>query len=727
MIRAIALVALGVGCGPAVAAQSPVEPPDAFADDGVRELLTRARNARYRDLQGIRSYEGTMRQRIYVGLTALRFRRERGLFEMERIARIRWSDDGHRAIQWLGARTAIPIVGIDTGRPGGVATLAVTDSSVSISASTELEQDMAEEMLEETDIPGFDLDPGADQLTFGDDDWALHPLADSAVAHYRFASGDTLRISLPPPNRNVVLYEVRVEPRRADFHLVAGSLWFDSETASLVRATYKPARPFDMLLDEPEEAADVPAFFQPIQAEISYITVEYSFHEFRYWLPRRFAFEGEASMGNFVQIPITLEWNIGDYLINEESEIPLTGDLPDGWRRQDNPDEDSQGNETVVTVIVPTAEELREFPGLSDDFGQRSPTAFSDVEIDELRAELEGLLPTYSRFRPRIAWGLRRDLIRYNRVEGLSVGAEATVPLTPTAEIGARARIGTGDHEPGGTLELRLGTAERRWTLAGYHRLESMADWSSPFWPTTLVGNFLFGTDRGQYYRATGLSLARQQRGDRLRTRVEVFHELQRAVSLTSDFFVFQSIVDDTLDTVLPAADLDVSGARASLRWFAGTDPNGLILTGQLLGEIGIRGNDYRRAAAIASASHPLFLGLAGAVELGAGATWGDEPQQRRFFLGGAQTLRGFETNRVSGASFWRARGELATGFAGARIGLFGDAAWAGPRRAFVLDDPSVSVGVGTSLLDGLVRLDLARAIRRGTGWKLHAYFDGLF
>ena len=45
------------------------------------------------------------------------------------------------------------------------------------------------------------------------------------------------------------------------------------------------------LLDEPDDAEDVPGFLQPIEAEINYVTVEYSLYEFEYWLPRRFAME----------------------------------------------------------------------------------------------------------------------------------------------------------------------------------------------------------------------------------------------------------------------------------------------------------------------------------------------------------------------------------------------------------------------------------------------------
>ena len=131
-----------------------------------RPLLARARAARLRTVEGIDSYEGKLRQRIYIGLTALRFRRERGLFEHERIANIRWTSDGRRVIQWTGVRTAIPIAGLDTGRPGGAEPmLTLGDTSfVGVRANQQLERDMADDLLDETDMPGFDFDPGGDRL-----------------------------------------------------------------------------------------------------------------------------------------------------------------------------------------------------------------------------------------------------------------------------------------------------------------------------------------------------------------------------------------------------------------------------------------------------------------------------------------------------------------------------------------------------------------------------------
>jgi hypothetical protein len=727
------LVALWVAWPAAVSAQEPSpgearqaqDTSSAFLDPAAAALMRRAREARHREIEGLSSYEGLLREHIYVGLTAFRFRRERSLFEQERIARLRWSEDGERAIQWLGARQAIPIVGADTRRDEVRAEGKVRGAGAEI--RDDLRRELPDQLLRETDVPAFAFDPAGDRLAFGED-WALHPLADSADAHYRYASGDTLRVSLPDA-RQVVLYEIRVEPREADFHLVAGSLWFDAESASLVRATYKPARPFNLLLDEPEDAEDVPGFLQPVEADFSYITVEYSLYEFRYWLPRRFAMEGEARLGRLVRIPITLEWNVRDYAVNEEeSQIPVTGPLPPGWSRSERRVEDKEtGKVSYVTVVVPERDQLFDSPELSRDFGERTPTAFTDQEIDELKGELETLLPTYQQFRPRVAWGLERGMVRYNRVEGLSVGGAVTVPLTPTKSLDTQARIGFGDWEPNVTATLWAGPEDRRWRLEGYHRLESMGDWSDPFLVTTSLENLAFGNDHGQYYRATGGGVGYRRSGKRVRLDVEGFYEAQRSVSLGTDFFLLQGIRHDTVDALLPAQRLDVGGVRGTLGWFHGLDPNGLIVTGTLLGEAAEGDASYRRAAATLSLSHPLVLGLAGAAEVGAGAMWGDEPIQRQFFLGGSSTLRGFDTNQIRGPAFWRARAEIASGFVGARIALFSDAAWAGPRDAMVFDDPFVSTGVGASFLDGLVRLDLARGVRRGSDWKLHLYLDGLF
>jgi hypothetical protein len=465
-----------------------------------------------------------------------------------------------------------------------------------------------------------------------------------------------------------------------------------------------------------------------VEAEISYITVEYSLHEFRYWLPRRFALEGEVRMGRVMRIPLTLDWSVGQYEVNQlASAIPVVGPLAPGWSRREERIEDESGRVSYVTVVVPETSQLLTSPELSGDFGQRTPTAFTDDEIEDLKGDLEALIPTYRRFRPQATWGLTQGLTRYNRVEGLSVGGRLDVPFTPSTSLGLEARIGTGDREPNGTASLRWGPDDGYWTLAGYHRLAVVGDWTSPFSFTSSFQNLVLGASIGDFYRATGASLGYSRTGRATRFDLTGFFERHGTVARTTDFSLAGVVRDPEVREVFPADLVTVSGGRGSLRWYSGQDPQGLVLTGQLLAEAAAGDAAYRRGAVTLSAGHPLFFGFVGAVEAGAGALWGDELAQKAFLLGGSFTLRGFDETAARGSSFWRGRAEVASGFAGARLGLFTDAGWAGPRGEFTLDDPLVSVGAGSSLLDGLIRIDVARGVRRGDRWRLHLYLDGLF
>jgi hypothetical protein len=467
---------------------------------------------------------------------------------------------------------------------------------------------------------------------------------------------------------------------------------------------------------------------KPVQADISYITVEYSLHDLEYWLPRRFALQGEVRMGRVLRMPLTADWSVSDYAVNDTAtQIDANDSLPPGWARQQDTVKDSRGERHPVTVVVPPPQELLHAPELSSSFGARAPAGFSDAELNELKGELQSLLPTYQRFRPTFAWGLQRGLIRYNRVEGLSVGGAVTVPFTPLTSLDVEARIGTAEQDPDVAATLRHGTDNHRWELAGYHRLDAMGDWGTPFSLTSSLGNLVLGTDRQQYYRATGTSLGYRGLGRQVRWQATAFYEDQRPVTRETTFFLLKSLRHDTVDAVLPAQPLSVAGVRGTLAWFSGIDPSKLIVTGRLIGEAAVGDATYQRAALSLSATHPLLFGLDGALEVGAGALWGDEPIQRDFFLGGSATLRGYDANEFHGASFWRGRAELATGLAAARVGIFSDVGWVGPRRAFSLVDPRVSVGVGASFLDGLFRVDVSHAVRGGKKYKLNLYLDGLF
>jgi hemolysin activation/secretion protein len=102
---------------------------------------------------------------------------------------------------------------------------------------------------------------------------------------------------------------------------------------------------------------------------------------------------------------------------------------------------------------------------------------------------------------------------------------------------------------------------------------------------------------------------------------------------------------------------------------------------------------------------------------------------QRRWFLGGTETIRGQRPEIVfSGNAFWMTRLELARPFTGARVSLFGDLGWTGDRNELSdVGRPMSGAGVGYSMLDGLVRLDAARGIFPREETRVSLYLDARF
>ena len=65
-----------------------------------------------------------------------------------------------------------------------------------------------------------------------DDDGFVYPLKEAAEQDYRYTTGDTTRITLQS-GKVIRVLELKVSPRRADWRLMSGSLWFDDETVSV--------------------------------------------------------------------------------------------------------------------------------------------------------------------------------------------------------------------------------------------------------------------------------------------------------------------------------------------------------------------------------------------------------------------------------------------------------------------------------------------------------------
>jgi hemolysin activation/secretion protein len=88
---------------------------------------------------------------------------------------------------------------------------------------------------------------------------------------------------------------------------------------------------------------------------------------------------------------------------------------------------------------------------------------------------------------------------------------------------------------------------------------------------------------------------------------------------------------------------------------------------------------------------------------------------QKRWYLGGPNSVRGFAPGALAGNAFWFSRFEIGSGHPVARPAIFADIGWAGDRSVWSTPGKPISgVGVGMTFIDGIIRLDVARASTTG-------------
>jgi len=723
-------------------------PTDAYLDPGAAELVARAREHRSRNERLVTDYSVTARQRIGVGLHALR--RDRMLFGQELAVHIEWHRDTTSRVQVLGARQRVPIA---------------------------IRGDHVPDDLHSS-VEWLVLDPASDYLRLaGDDaDGFIYPLREGSEADYRFESGDTTTILLPD-GRQVRLLELRVHPRRADFKLMNGSLWFDADSYGLVRAVFAPARPFDIELDgDSGDADDIPAMLKPIRAEVRFVTIEYGLYNFRWWLMRYFAIDAEAQ-ASVMKVPVRFERTYEGYQVQGGSEPLPDARPPAGAVRppgrdttEIDPDSlaaaidscvhqiidstvaDAQEREqrhlevrigsrryqrlcrrrllneerwpVVVSVPEDTASLLvsRELGPPILDMGD----VISEGELNQLGREIGAIPQRPWQYRPQLPSGIGAILknARYNRVEALSLGANAVFDFG-RLKVDALGRIGVADWEPNGELGLSRPARSATYRLGAYRRLAAANPDTRPFGLINSVSALMLQRDDGEYFRTLGVELtgrrndsewwqwrlyAERQRGAKLETNASLPHLFDRGQLFRPN--ITAQAADEA------GAELTLRGERVLGRGVSvGSDVTVDGATGDF---------DFGRAALTTHLAVTGASALAFGLEAAAGTSTGGLPVQSRFYLGGPATLRGYDGGVTSGDAFWRARAEVANGFPAVRLALFTDLGWAGRRADFTTGRPLLGAGIGASLLDGIIRMDLSRALRGPKGWRFDLYLDGV-
>lgn len=697
---------------------------DAFLDETARALVVAARQRRQQIDASLLSYTAVVRHRIGVGLRTLR--KDRTIYRAETASRVRWSRDEPTVVQVLAGRQE---------HPGGVEAEVLTD-----------------------DV----FDPTQDPIFFGLSDdqdeefFVQHPLRDGSELHYQYRSGDTLRISFPD-GRVVEAVEIQILPRQASFKLISGSLWIDPASGGLVRAAYRLSRnldverDWDLILEESDDPdlaeaeeglSKVPGIFKPIQMELRLVAVEYSLWNFRYWLPRVLRAEGEARAG-IIRAPAAFEitYEIEDAYGEEEreqriaaGELASAWDVLDAWDQEGDYDiritrRQNRGSTRRLRVLVPNDEQLlTQSPELPPPIWEDIGPSISEVELEEMFEGLADLpQPTSSSRAWSFQWGYQgADLLRYNRVEGLSVGARLEKSFG-SLSTRATLRLGTADLTPDVSLELFRDRLTSRLALSGYYSLAPVDELGQALDIGNSANALIFGRDDGEYFRAVGGTFEWvPPSGDRLWYSWRFYAERHQSVEGNTDVALPGLWRSPVFRPNIEADEATQIGSALRISPWWGTYRSSLQGGLDWFAQGAFGDFEYARTKLVGSVVFPLFERVRGALEAGAGTSWGEVPVQRLWYMGGGPTLRGYDGSSLVGTSFLRSRVELSRGIQAVGLAVFSDWAWAGEKGDFDAAEGLWSAGAGATFLDGLFRIDVTRALRAPTGWRLELRLDSL-
>ena len=162
-------------------------------------------------------------------------------------------------------------------------------------------------------------------------------------------------------------------------------------------------------------------------------------------------------------------------------------------------------------------------------------------------ASLTCLFPVSATRAWDFSWGWKRpDLIRYNRVEGPSVGGRFNVSPGGPYTLGISGFFGLADLQPKLRLDLERATPLRRLSLGAFRELRPTDPAGGYLGFGNSVDAFFFGRDNGEYFRATGFDIAwRPPTAARESFVFRAYGERQEPVLADTDFALFHAFDDD--------------------------------------------------------------------------------------------------------------------------------------------------------------------------------------
>ncbi|HEX5634780.1 MAG TPA: hypothetical protein VFX50_16165, partial [Gemmatimonadales bacterium] len=287
----------------------------------------------------------------------------------------------------------------------------------------------------------------------------LHPLAPSGPDFYRYELVDSLALTTPD-GRKIRVLQLDVTPRKKGESLLTGRLWVDAATSEVVRFAFRYVGTRQWVRPDTDEIDDstgarlanslINRFFS-LDADL-----EYGLQAGRYWLPYRQVIAGRISVPlvSDVVIPFEAVTTFRDYEVNTGKAPTFTLDVPPSlspdsaraiWRaRQDSLRAARRGNGDIpdslwsrdyagwweggrYEVHRPPEDSLALYTAWGDSLAldTRPEDAVRQREIEGDLATLAESLPDEVTGRPGFGISMERlaDLVGYNRVQGLTLGA----------------------------------------------------------------------------------------------------------------------------------------------------------------------------------------------------------------------------------------------------------------------------------------------------------------
>ena len=371
-------------------------------------------------------------------------------------------------------------------------------------------------------------------------------------------------------------------------------------------------------------------------------------------------------------------------------------------------------------------------PDLPPSIYDKGEDVFSTKDRDEMMKEAVSLADqapfSIGSLRPKPTYSFGLPMTRFNRVEGLSTGIAVDQQLGAGLSVGGTFRFGLADKVPNVEIYGQRSNLSKTISASGYHHLVSASDWGNPLSFGSSFSGLMFGKDEGFYYRATGGDI-KWTRGIESKFEWRVFAEDQNAAPVETQMSLVHRSSTDTFPANIAVASGLYVGSAMHIVHNHGLDPRGFRAYSDVRLESAVSDSFYARGSADLTLSKGTPLRTTVALTLSGGSSLGFLPPQRRWYLGGTQTVRGQDADTTYGGNMYGlTRLELARDNRTHRSSIFGDAGWAGSRDRLALDKRLLTgVGYGESMFDGIVRMDLSRGLQPKRQWRFDVYLEARF